>query len=142
MGTVETHAGDVALYFHPVLQDSADLNELKSALAKEVSYRFGIVITASGSLTAAPFVTVQLQDFMQFDQSENQFQIDADIEAIAGIPKINQGGRPNVHKANIEKIMIIRSRDGRALEGRNAEAKGVLEEYSAHFPNDTMPSKS
>lgn len=142
IGAIETHAGDVAVYFHPVLQDANDLNALKTALAGEVSARFGIIITAIGSLTAAPFVTVSVLDSVCFDQSKCQFCIEADIEAIVGVPKVNKGGRPNVHKANIEKIMITRRREGRSLEGLNAEAQAIKAEYSSLFPNESTPSIS
>lgn len=142
VGAVETHAGDVVVHFHPVLQDSHDVNELKSALAKEVSSRFGIVITASGSLTIQPFETMSLKDIVCFNPSKRKFTIDMDIEAIVGVPQVNKGGRPSVHKANIEKIIEVRNREGRSLEGQNAEAKAIRAEYQALFPNKPPPSLS
>lgn len=142
IGAIETHAGDIAVYFHPVLQDAHDLNDLKSALASEVSSPFGIVITTAGELNVAPYITVSLQNTFRFNRAANQFNLDVDIETIVGVPQINTGGRPNEYRKNIEKIMIMRNQEGRAVEGRNAEAKGVQSEYKTRFPNRKVPSLS
>lgn len=142
VGAIETHAGDISIYFHPILRDANDLLDLETALAKEARSSFGIVLTASGSISVAPFVTVALENCVSFDETNNQFCFDVEIEKMVGVPQIKTGGRPNIYKANIEKIMIARSRDGRSEQGRNAETEGILDEYQNHFPTEPVPSKS
>ncbi len=142
IGSVETHTGDIAIYFHPVLQNADDVQNLRSALEMEVKARFGLILTAAGSLSIVPYQTVSLQDCISFDPIGNQFRFDADIETMAGIPQMNTGGRPNIYKAKIQKIMIARKCEGRSLEGRNQEVKGILKEYKAKFPNQIAPSIS
>lgn len=142
VGAIETHAGDISVYFHPVLRDASDLNDLKSALALEVKGRFGLVLTASGLLSIAPFNTVALANCISFDQTSGKFRVSADIETMVGVPQIKTGGRPNIYKSNIENIMIARSREGRSLKGRNEEAQGILGEYRTHFPSGNVPSSS
>ena len=88
IGAIETHAGDIAVYFRPVMQNSDDLSAFISALGKEVSSRFGIVISAIGSLTIPPYVNVPITNIIHFDHSKRQFCIDADIEAIVDLPQI------------------------------------------------------
>lgn len=142
VGAIETHAGDISVYFHPTLRDVDDLHDLETALAREARSSFGVVLTASGSISVAPFVTVELENCVSFDETHNQFRFDSDIETMVGVPQVNTGGRPNIYRTNIEIIMNARSRDGRSVQGRNAEAKGILDEYQNHFPTEPVPSKS
>lgn len=142
VGAIESQAGDISVYFHPVLRDASDLNVLKSALAMEVKGPFGVVLTALGALSIAPFTTVALENCISFDQTSGKFCVSANIEAMVGVPQIKTGGRPNIYKSNIENIMIARSREGRSLLGRNEEAKGILGEYRTHFPSENVPSSS
>ena len=140
VGSIATHAGDIVIYFHPVLQDEHDLNDLRSALALEVKASFAVILTATGVLSLEPYTTVSLPDCLTFDAQGNRLKFSACIETIVGIPIVNTGGRPNQYKRNIEKIMMERNCEGLRLEGLNAEAKAIKAEYQTQFPNESSPS--
>lgn len=126
IGAIESTAGDVVLYLHPTLQDTRHLREVQETLASEVKSPFGLILTSSGTLTAPPFVTAQLDDVLSFDPKAGKFTVIADLRAIAGVPEQRTGGRPNEYKKQLNELSAIREKEGRTLKGRNEEAKALL----------------
>lgn len=142
IGAVETHVGDIAVYFQPTLQDAQDLYDLKTVLAGEVKSKFGIVITATGVLSLPSFVTVQLTDILSFDHMACHFVIDSSINVIAGVPEKRKGGRPGDYKTTLPDLIAQRQNQGVALKGKNEEAKAVRADHKVKYPNENCPSIS
>lgn len=142
IGALDTSAGDIALYFHPMMQDAENLKEFKRAMIGEVRSTFGIILTSTGALSVPHYVTIQLQDALHFDPQSGALAVDADLNALAGVPENRTGGRPSVYKEALTKIIVNRAVNRISLEGRNEEAKAVLAEYKANFPSETAPALS
>jgi hypothetical protein len=140
IGAVDSPAGDVVLYLHPTLQDARDIEDFQAALASEVKSPFGVVLTSSGTLTAPPFVTTQLDDVLSFDGKAGKFTMAADVRAIAGVPEQRTGGRPNDYRKPLNDLITLRVSQGRTLQGRNAEAKALQAEFAVQFPDIKCPS--
>lgn len=140
IGAVDNTAGDVVLYLHPTLQDAQDIRDVKGALASEVKAPFGVILTSQGTLTAPPFVTVQLDDVLSFDPKVGKITVVADIRTIAGVPEQRTGGRPNEYEKPLSELIALRVSQGRALKGRNVEAKAIIVEFKSQFPNVDCPS--
>ena len=140
IGAIESTAGDVVLYLHPTLQDARDVRDVQAALASEVKSPFGVILTSSGTLTAPPFVTAQLDDVLSFDPKVGQFAVIADLRAIAGVPEQRNGGRPNDYESALSDLMALRVSQGRVAQGRNEEAKALHAEFIAKYPNKKCPS--
>lgn len=140
IGAVESTAGDVVLYLHPILQDARDIRDVQATLASEVKSPFGVILTSNGTLTAPPFVTAQLDDVLSFDPKAGQFAVVADMRTIAGVPELRTGGRPNEYEKPLSELVALRASQGRALKGRNVEAKAIVVEFKSQFPNIDCPS--
>ncbi|MGJ8617993.1 MAG: hypothetical protein ACSHWS_14220 [Sulfitobacter sp.] len=140
IGAIESTAGDVMLYLHPTLQDARDTRDVKAALANEVKSPFGVILTSSGTLAAPSFVTAQLDDVLSFDKKAGKLTVVADMRTIAGVPELRTGGRPNEYKKPLSELIALRASQGRALKGRNVEAKAILVEFKSQFPNIDCPS--
>ena len=135
VGEVPGSAGNVVVYLHPVLRDDGDLQALKDALGREsTGARYGVVLTARGTLSAPPFQTALLKECITFDATKGRFVVDADLPAIAGIPVKNTGGRPSKHGLAIKQLIEERIANGQALDGRNKEADAVLEVFVKNNP--------
>lgn len=142
IGAIESTAGDVALYLQPTLQDARDIRDVQAALASEVKTSFGVILTSKGTLTARPFVTAQLDDVLSFEPKVGQFAVVADMRAIAGVPELRTGGRPNDYRKPLSELIALRASQGRTLQGRNAEAKALQAEFAVQFPDIKCPSLS
>jgi len=140
IGAIESTAGDVVLYLHPTLQDARDIGDVQAALASEVKSPFGVIITSSGTLTAPPFVTAQLEDVLSFDKKAGKLIVVTDIHTIAGVPEQRTGGRPNDYRKPLSDLITLRASQGRTLQGRNAEAKALQAEFAVQFPDIKCPS--
>ncbi|MBM1557976.1 hypothetical protein JQV19_15945 [Sulfitobacter mediterraneus] len=140
IGAIESTAGDVVLYLHPTLQEARDLRGVQAALASEVRSPFGVILTSSGTLTAPPFVTAQLDDVLSFDSKAGKLSMVADVRAIAGVPEQRTGGRPNEYERPLSELIALRASQGRALKGRNVEARAIIVEFKSQFPNIDCPS--
>lgn len=140
IGVIDSTAGDVVLYLHPTLQGAQDLGDVQAALTSEVKFPFGVILTSQGTLTAPPFVTAQLDDVFSFDTKTGKLKAVADLRAIAGVPELRTGGRPNDYRKPLSDLITLRASQGRALQGRNAEAKAVRAEFMTKHPNQKCPS--
>ena len=101
---------------------------------------FGVILTSSGTLTVPPFVTAQLDDVLSFDRKAGELIVVADIRAIVGVPEQRAGGRPNEYEKPLSELIALRASQGRALKGRNVEAKAIIVEFKSQFPNVDCPS--
>lgn len=140
IGAIESTAGDVVLYLHPTLQNARDMRDVKAALTSEVKSPFGVILTSTGTLTARPFVTAQLDDMLSFDKKAGKLSVVADMLTIAGVPELRIGGRPNGYEKPLSELIALRASQGRALKGRNVEAKAIFVEFKSQFPNIDCPS--
>jgi len=140
IGAIDTPAGDVTLYLAPNMQDSNDVRGVQSALVDEVKSAFGLVLTATGGLSVPPYITVQLLDILSVDPKTGKLTVTANLETIVGVPQQRGGGRPNDYKEPLTELSRIRASQGRALIGRNEEAKALQAEFTAQFPNKKTPS--
>lgn len=138
IGAIDTPAGDVVLYIKPTMQDAQDIREFEAALAGEIKSSFGIALTSKGTLRLPPYTTVPLQDVLSFETGE--LTIIADLAAVAGVPEVRTGGRPNNFRNPLNELIAMRERNGQALQGRNEEAKALLAEFKTQFPNKKSPS--
>jgi hypothetical protein len=129
IGALDNPAGDVVLYLHPTLQGAQDMRDFQATLAGEVKPTFGVVLTSQGTLTAPPFVTVRLDDVLSFVPIAGKLIVIADLRTIAGVPEQRTGGRPNDYRKPLSDLIALRAKQGRTLQGRNAEAKALLAEF-------------
>lgn len=142
IGAIDSPTGDIVLYLHPRLQDAQDLRAFEAALITEIRSPFGVVLTSIGTLSLPPYATALLQDVLDFDLIVGKLAVDADLEAIAGVPKNRNGGRPNEYSKTLGELSAIREKEGRILTGRNAEAKALQLDFETQFPNQKCPSLS
>lgn len=142
IGAIDTPAGDVVLYLTPKMQDAQDVKAFQSAISGEVKSPFGIVLTSIGTLSVAPYITVQVQDIIDLEPTTGTLAVVADIEGVAGVPQKNNGGRPNEYTKTLNELSAIRQKEGRTLKGRNEEATALRGEYKVKFPNQNCPSLS
>lgn len=140
IGAVDSPAGDVLLYLCPTLQGAQDMRDFQAALAGEVKSTFGVILTSQGTLAAPPFVTVQLDDVLSFEPTTGKLIVVADVRAIAGVPELRNGGRPNDYESALSDLMALRVSQGRAAQGRNEEAKALHAEFIVKHPNEKCPS--
>lgn len=142
IGSIKSPAGDVVLYLHPTLRDAQDIRDFQVASANEMKNPFGIVLTSNGTLSVPPFVTAQLQDVLGLDRVSGKITVVCDLRAIAGVPEQRTGGRPNDYENAISDLMALRVSQGRAVLGRNEEAKALHAEFIAKYPYKKCPSLS
>jgi hypothetical protein len=142
IGAIDTPAGDVVLYLTPQMQDAQDVKGLQSALASEVKSPFGIVLTSIGTLSVAPYITLQVQDIIDFEPVSGKLTVVLGLEGVAGVPQKNNGGRPNEYTKPLNELSAVRQKEGRTLKGRNKEATALRGEYKFKFPNQNCPSLS
>lgn len=92
------------------------------------------------SIAVLPFVTAQLDDVLRFDPKAGKLIAVADLRAIAGVPETRAGGRSNDYENPIRELRALRTSQGPALQGRNAEAKALQAEFEKQFPDMKCPS--
>lgn len=142
VGVMQGTVADVTVYFHPVMRDESDLRALNDALARETRARFGIVITATGTLSSPPFQSVLLEDCVAFDADLGRFIFEVDLPLLAGISVKNTGGRPSPYAQNLTKIILARKNKGETLPGINAEARAIHANYQTLHTTGPVPSLS
>ncbi|GAA6176580.1 hypothetical protein [Sulfitobacter pacificus] len=140
IGAVDSPAGDVVLYLHPTLQDAQDIRDIQAALVGEMKSPFGVVLTSKGTLSVPPYATAQLQDVLSLDPITGKLMAVGDLRTIAGVPEQRNGGRPNDYETALNDLIALRASQGRAMRGRNEEAKALRAEFMAKFPNAKCPS--
>lgn len=140
IGSVDSPAGDLVLYLHQTLQDAQDIRDIQAALAGEMKSPFGVVLTSKGTLNVPPYATAQLQDVLSLDPILGKLLVVGDLRTIAGVPMQRIGGRPNDYKTALNDLIALRASEGRAVQGRNEEAKALRAEFMAKFPNAKCPS--
>lgn len=142
IGKVSREAGDITIYFHPQLQTERDATDLAAALAREPGSTYRLILSAAGSLQAKGSVTVPLSDAVQLNWSGSEFQPVADLRDLVGAPRTNPGGAPNRYGETLSALIVKRISDGRALAGRNEEARAVLSDFKQSNPHMKPPSLS
>ena len=142
IGEVLGSTGNVFVYLHPVLRDDGDLQALKDALGRErTGARYGVVLTARGTLSAPPFRTALLKECIAFDVTKGRFVVDADLPAIAGVPAKPTGGRPSEYGHLLKPLIEERMRSGEAHKAIKAEIREVRAAFKAAHPG-SPPSDS
>ncbi len=142
VGALDTHQGAVVVYVTPKMQEAQDVNGFQSATSSELKSPFGIVLTSIGTLSVAPYNTVQIRDIIDLEPETGKLIVVADLQAIAGVPKERNGGRRNEYSKPLSELSAIRVKEKRTLKGRNEEAKALRAEYKVQFPNQKIPSQS
>lgn len=142
VGKVGIEAGDIAIYFHPTLQTEGDAAEFSAALAQEPRSRYRLVLTATGALSVGDAVVVPLSEVVTLDLSVPKFRAVADLRDLVGAPRKNPGGAPNRYGQALFALITRRIEDGRALAGRNEEARAVLADFKQSNPQRHPPSLS
>lgn len=129
IGTVPSEGGDITLYFHPCLSDEQDALEVSAALSRDVRTAFRVILTAEGTLPLPYAKTALLKDVVDLASDLSEFSPLVDPRDIAGAPRRSSGGAPNRFQDLLAQILQSRVNDCIALEGRNAEAKAVREQF-------------
>ena len=142
IGTVQTDAATVMLYFHPTLNSESDARALQDALAREARSEWRLVVTAQGALPLTGIATVQLDDLVDIDIKTGELSAIADLGVLVGVPRKNRGGRPAKHGDLLKPLIEGRIREGAAVEGVNAEADEVRDAFTAKYPDRPVPSES
>ena len=125
IGTVGSEDGNVSLYFHPSLQGEKDVEDLVSALSREVRSPYRLIMTARGKLPLPDAKTALLADVVEFHLDQGAFSLLADPRDIVEAPRKKIGGAPNQYKETLVPLIQSRMQKGSALEGRNEEAKAI-----------------
>ena len=143
VGKVGSEAGDIAIYFHPTLQTERDAEgDLATALAQEARSTYRLILTAAGALKVGDARTVPLSEVVELDLSSPEFRAVADLRDLVGAPRKNHGGAPNRYGQALFALIAQRIADGRALAGRNEEARAVLTDFKQSNPEVKPPSLS
>ena len=142
VGKVGSEAGDIAIYFHPALQAEGDARDLLAALAREPRSTYRLVLTAVGTLTVGGARTVPMSEVVELDLSSPEVRAVADLRDLVDAPRKNPGGAPNRFGQALSALIAQRIADGRALAGRNEEARAVLAEFKQSNPQRRPPSLS
>ncbi len=140
VGTLDTIAGDLTIYFHPRLQSGEDLCELQAALRREVISPFRLILTAAGSLEVPGTKSARLDEVLELDPVSGDVVECSDLRVIVEAPLENSGGRPNVYREKLDIIIRTRMGNGQALSGRNEEGKAILDVFRMQFQNEKPPS--
>lgn len=140
VGAVETPGGDATIYLHPRLRSSEDLQDLETALRREVRSPFRLILTAEGALMVLETKTVRLDGVVELDPLLNTMVPIADVLAIVDAPIKSSGGRPNQYGGKLDRIILARSQYRQALSGHNEEAKAIRDVFREQYPNEKPPS--
>ena len=142
IGTVQTKAAPVMLYFHPKLQTEDDARELLDALGREARSEWRLVVTAQGALPMAGLATVRLDELVEIDLTTGELCVLADPGVLAGAPRKNPGGRPRQQRDQLARIIETRRSNGTALDGLNEEARAIARVFQENGANGKPPSFS
>lgn len=142
VGKVPTESGDIAVYFHPTLRAEGDAVDLQAALAQETGSTYRLILTATGALNVGGTKTAPLPEVVELDLSSAEFRTVADLRDLVGAPRKNPGGAPNRYGEKLSALIRQRMLDGRALSGRNEEARAVLSDFKQSNPHSKPPSLS
>lgn len=142
IGAIETVQGDVLLLFHPNLQDETDLRALCDAFSREMRSSWRLIVTAEGAMLVEGATTVNLGELVDLDTSDGSLVPLSDPCSLVGVPKTNPGGAPNRFGPKLTTLIEDRMQKGKALSGRNEEAKAILEHFGQKHPDLTPPSLS
>ncbi len=140
VGAIESVGGDVAIYFHPRLQSEQDVIDLETALSREIHSRFRLILTAEGALPFPKAKTARLDEVVEFPDDTGILFKTTDPLTIVNAPVRRVGGAPNKYAHMLIPLIQSRIQDGIALEGRNEEAKAILDFLRTQNPADKPPS--
>lgn len=142
VGRVSNEASDIAIYFHPTFQTEDDATDVSAALAREPGSAYRLILSATGNLQLLGTKTVPLSEVIELDMSGAGFRSIADLRDLVGAPRKNPGGAPNLYGETLSALIKQRIADGRALVGRNEEAKAILTDFKHTNPHVKPPSLS
>lgn len=142
VGKVRIAAGDVAIYFHPLLRSDKNAADVSAALSREVGARYRLILTADGTSPVTGSVTALLSDVVEVDLIKPAFRPIAELRDIVGAARTNLGGAPNRFGDKLTLLIKKRIADEIALDGRNAEARAVLAEFRHANPHLKAPTLS
>lgn len=140
VGAVETPGGDATLYLHPRLRSAVDLQDLETAMRREVRSPFRLILIAEGALMVPKTKTVRLDEVVELDTVTGAMLPIADLCAIVDAPLKSSGGRPNLFGGKLDRIILVRSQNRQVLSGHNKEAKAIRDVFREQFPNEKPPS--
>ncbi|MCB1471165.1 MAG: hypothetical protein KDK08_29260 [Rhizobiaceae bacterium] len=140
IGSVETDAGEIMLYFHPNLESEDNARDVAHSLSREVRVQWRLIVTAIGTLAVGEAQTVKLIDFAAIDAETGAFRILTPPADLVGIPRKNKGGRPSEQGPALAEIISDRQKSGAALLGLNAESKAILAVFKERHPDKHFPS--
>jgi hypothetical protein len=140
VGGLDTSDGQLAVYFHPVLRDERDAKDLRNALASEMRSQFRLVLTAAGTLAIDGANIALLADVFEVSDADGSLALSMDPRQIVGAQDQSSPGRPSLYKDNLRALILERIAEGKALPGRNAEARALRDIYPEKYPEKTSPS--
>lgn len=139
IGLVDTPGGRAVVYFHPRLLNEDDLNHFETCLRTEIRRDYTLVLTANGKLQYRNAKTCTLPQMVHLELgAAHMRQHDSVAEAVGAPPK-QTGGRPSRLRDRVLALISNRAEQGLAKEGRNEEAKAVIDAYEALHPKDAAP---
>ncbi len=142
VGKAINEAGDITIYFHPKSQTEHDAAEISAVLAQEPRSTYRLILSGAGTLQSKGAVTVPLADVVALDGASSEFRPVADLLDLVNAPRKNPGGAPNRYGETLSALIVLRIADGRALAGRNEEARAVLSDFKQSNPHLKPPSLS
>lgn len=142
IGAVETHEGDLTIYFHPRLQSGTDARDLETALRDELASPYRLVLTANGTLRLPNITTAHLAEVVHLDLASQSMYALARLAGLVGAPESPKDGRPNEFRNLLFQIYSTRKNSGQSLNGRNAEASAILCDFKRLHPNERAPALS
>jgi len=142
IGSIDTPGGDLALYFHPTLQNEQDVTAVETALRVETRSAFRLIITAAGSLSAASAKSAKLVDVVELDDRTGKLASFIDLRTIAGAPQTVANGRRSIYAEKLNSMILERIETGTALPGRNEEGREIAKLFRTKHPSEKTPSLS
>ncbi len=142
VGRATSETGDIGIYFHPNLQTENDVTDVSVALAREPGSAYRLILSATGNLQVPGTKTVPLFEVIEIDTSGAGFRTITDLRDLVGAPRRNPGGAPNLYGETLTRLINERNTNGKAIEGRNAEANAIRDQYVKLNPGQKPPSTS
>ena len=124
------------------MQTEQDGREVSAILANEIGSTYRLILSGAGSLPVAGAKTVTLSEVVEFEASGPEFRCVADLRDVVGAQRKKLGGAPNRFGEALTALIERRISCGKALVGRNEEARAVLSEFIRENPTLTPPSFS
>lgn len=142
VGAIESEDGDIAIYFHPRLLDAGDAQHVADTLAREVSARYRLILTAQGTLPVPSAHVVALPEVVALKSETGTLEALTDVSDIVGAPVTRRGGAPNRYGSILADLIETRIKLGDALDAVKTEARAIEEAFRAAHPTLQAPSPS